>query len=82
MFSIIIEWMSNLPKHVLDKLDTFMYDDMCHLSKYSKNPVRSDMNDLVKKFNSMRLLIDKFHFKVSCVLLIFGSGSFEKIVLI
>lgn len=73
--------MSNLPKQVLDSLETVMYDDMCHLAKYSKNPVRNifqkisvqyiqfikvraEMNDLVKKFNSMKLLIDKFHFKV------------------
>ena len=41
VFSIVIEWMSNLPKQVLDSLETVMYDDMCHLAKYSKNPVRN-----------------------------------------
>lgn len=40
VFAIVIEWMSNLPKEVLDNLDTVMYDDMCHLSKFSRNPVR------------------------------------------
>ena len=31
--------MNTLPKDVLDNLETVMYDDMCHLAKYSRNPV-------------------------------------------
>ena len=55
VFAIIIEWMNSLPKNVLDNLETVMYDDMCHLAKFSRNPVSKEFGDGFKSLKNVFL---------------------------
>ena len=40
-----------------------LYDDCCHLKKYSKKPQKADCNEVTKYFAELSKHVDKFHFK-------------------
>lgn len=40
-----------------------VYDDGCHLRKFSTNPVRSTLTEPARKLASLEIVIDKMHFK-------------------
>ena len=40
-----------------------MYDDACHLKKFSMNEQRRDLTDVSKKMSKMEIVCDRFHFR-------------------
>ena len=38
------------------------YDDGCHLRKYTRNPIRSQLSVAATKLASLNIVIDKLHF--------------------
>lgn len=44
-------------------LDCIVYDDACHLLKYSKNPVRKDDTNTSKRIATLEMKIDRFHYR-------------------
>ena len=39
-----------------------LYDDMCHLGPFSKNPVVLNLNEITKFFGTRHLAVDCLHF--------------------
>ena len=46
-----------------DDLTHLLYDDMCHLKKFSENPKRVNLNDVTKKVAGLNKYVDRFHFR-------------------
>ena len=46
-----------------DDLTHLLYDDQCHLKKFSENPAKADLNDITKKVAKLEKYVDKFHFR-------------------
>ena len=63
VYGIVIDYISKLPQESPDKLEEFVYDDACHMTKFAANPKRANHNDTTKKFDSMGKHVDNFHFR-------------------
>eukprot|EP00111_Clytia_hemisphaerica_P005748 TCONS_00016667-protein len=44
-------------------INCIVYDDACHLLKYSKNPVRKDDTNTSKRIATLEMKIDRFHYR-------------------
>ena len=51
-----------------DDLTHLLYDDQCHLKKFSENPERADSNEITKKVAKLEKYVDKFHFREAILL--------------
>ena len=58
---ILMEYLATVTDK--DKLEYIIYDDACHLAKYSINEKVSDRNKTTKFFSERKFVIDKFHFR-------------------
>ena len=55
--------MSRLPEGGRKALNYLLYDDACHLKKFSENPKRANKNKFTKDFAEIPKAVDNFHFK-------------------
>ena len=46
-----------------DDLTHLLYDDMCHLKKFSEDPKRANLNDITQKMAGLSKYVDRFHFR-------------------
>jgi len=42
--------------------ERLIYDDACHLKKYSLNPVRREVTEVAEVLNSLDMVVDELHF--------------------
>ena len=63
VYGILINWLSNLHSEERKHLLELLYDDNCHMKKYSENPERADRNEITKFFAELDKHIDRFHFR-------------------
>ena len=62
VYAILIEYMSRLSPEALNKMDRFMYDDMCHMKPFSEKESIMNKNEITRKFGEANKAVDKFHF--------------------
>ena len=62
VYGVFIEFLDQLPKEEREKLTDLIYDDNCHLSRFSSNKARASRNDVTSFFAQVRKSIDRFHF--------------------
>ena len=55
--------MSRLPEGGTKALNYLLYDDACHLKKFSENPKRANKNKFTKDFAEIPKAVDNFHLK-------------------
>ena len=60
--AILVDYISKLPKDKSEELVEILYDDACHLKKFSDNPKIANVNEMTKKFSKISKHIDNFHF--------------------
>ena len=58
---ILMEYLATVSDK--EKLEFVIYDDACHLAKYSMNEKVADRNKTTKFFSERKFVIDKFHFR-------------------
>jgi hypothetical protein len=61
VYGILIDWYKNLSNK--DGIKEILYDDCCHLKRFSENPLRAQRSDVTKAFADISKHVDKFHFK-------------------
>ena len=54
--------MGNLNPEERQKLELWLFDDMCHLKPYSEKPAQAGQNDVTEHFARKAKAVDKFHF--------------------
>ena len=59
VYAIVIEYLAELPKSTRDKLIEILYDDACHLKKFSENEDRADINEITRFMAGLGKHIDK-----------------------
>jgi hypothetical protein len=62
VYGILIEYLSSLSKLELVHI---IYDDACHIAKFSKKASLANRNEVTKFFSERTFSVDKFHFKVN-----------------
>ena len=63
VYGMLIEYVANLPLSGRDKLKHLLYDDACHLKKFSEDSKRAGQNEFTQFFASVPKHVDNFHFK-------------------
>lgn len=63
IYGILVEYLANLPTDGRDALKNILYDDACHLKKFSENPKRANLNSFTEHLASIPKHVDNFHFK-------------------
>ena len=58
---ILMEYLATVSDK--EKLEFIIYDDACHLAKYSMNEKVAERNKTTKFFSERKFVIDKFHFR-------------------
>ena len=59
VYAIVIEYLAELPKSSREKLIEILYDDACHLKKFSENEDRAEINEITRFMASLGKHIDK-----------------------
>ena len=59
VYAIVIEYLAELPKTTREKLIEILYDDACHLKKFSENEDRADINEITRFMAGLGKHIDK-----------------------
>ena len=62
VYGQIIEYLGNLQPESKEKLQLWLFDDMCHLKPYSKKPIPAGQNETTEQFARIAKAVDKFHF--------------------
>ena len=63
VYGSIIEFLGGLKKNTRDKIELWLFDDMCHLKPFSEKESVANQTEITKKFSEMKKCVDKFHFK-------------------
>ena len=63
VYGMLVEYISRLPESGQNSLEHILYDDACHLKKFSENPKRANLNQYTKLIASIPKHVDSFHFK-------------------
>ena len=50
VYGMLVEYLSRLPQEGVDALQNILYDDACHLKKFSENPKRYHLNEFTKNW--------------------------------
>ena len=64
VYGILVEYLSRLPNAARDALENILYDDACHLKKFSEDPKRAALNEFTQQLAKIQKHVDNFHFKV------------------
>ena len=59
VYAIVIEYLAELPTTTREKLIEILYDDACHLKKFSENEDRADINEITRFMAGLGKHIDK-----------------------
>ena len=64
VYGILVEYVSRLPQVGRESLKNILYDDACHLKKFSeKKEERVNQNEFTQFFAKVPKHVDNFHFK-------------------
>ena len=63
VYGMLVEHISRLPESARRNLKDILYDDACHLKKFSENEKRANKNDFTRFLASVPKHVDNFHFK-------------------
>ena len=61
VYGLLTDFFENLSNK--DALTHLLYDDQCHLKKFSENPERANLNEVTQKVAKLEKFVDKFHFR-------------------
>ena len=59
---MFIEYLSQLPEDIRNRLLHLLYDDNCHLARFAMRKNLINLNEVTKMFAAIKKSIDKFHF--------------------
>ena len=59
---MLVEYLSRLPEAGRNSLEHILYDDACHLKKFSEDPKRANLNSYTKYLANIPKHVDNFHF--------------------
>ena len=63
VYGVFIEYLSQLPAEERERLKDLIYDDNCHLARFSLRKELKEKNKVTEFFaKNVRKTIDKFHF--------------------
>ena len=63
VYGMLVEYVSRLPSSGRDCLKNILYDDACHLKKFSENEKRAEKNEFTRFIANVPKHVDNFHFK-------------------
>ena len=63
VYGMLVEYLSRLPKKGRDSLQNILYDDACHLKKFSENENRAKLNEYKKFLADIPKYVENYHFK-------------------
>ena len=64
MYGTLVEYLARLPEEGRNALKNILYDDACHLKKFSENnDARKNLNEVTRFLAEVPKHVDNFHFK-------------------
>lgn len=62
VYGVFIKYLSQLPEAIRNRLLHLLYDDNCHLARFTLRKGLISPNEVTKMFSDIKKSIDKFHF--------------------
>ena len=63
VYGMLVEHISRLPESARNNMKNILYDDACHLKKFSENENRANKNEYTRFLANVPKHVDNFHFK-------------------